>query len=91
MPAAFRTIADSMSEAPHVVFVPTLPGPSPATMTWALAAWRAARRPVNTLTASRSPPKAWPAVTTASSRPSRRSRAATRESGAGSAALSVMT
>jgi hypothetical protein len=88
---AFSDIADSRSLEPHGVPVPVLPGPSPTTTTSAPTTWWAARRPVNTLTASRSPPKAWPTVITASRRFDARSEADSLDIAAGRAAPSVIT
>ena len=53
--------------------------------------WRPITTPVWTVTDSRSPPKAWPAVTIPASHPQARSAAAVRENQAGKAPPSVMT
>ena len=77
---------------PSRVPVPTTPGPMATTTTSASSAWRARASADGTLTASRSPPKAWPAVTVPSSRPALAQLGdEVAESASGSAAPSVIT
>ncbi len=76
-------------ENPHGVPVPRLPGPCVTIARSALSTCLAASSPVCTETASRSPPNAWPTVTTPAS--DRASPPRVRENPAASAPPSVIT
>ena len=69
--------------------VPTDPGPIPTRMTSASSRCRASDSAERTLTASRSPPKAWPAVTVRVDDRLRTTRSATRSDNASGSAAGV--
>src|SRR5690606_10170462 len=86
-----RQLVGSNAVCPQREPVPTIPGPIITTAPAAPSTERAATRPLAGWTASRSPPKACPQVTTPASRPCSRKRAAERLRKAGRAAPSVIT
>ena len=88
---AFTASPAATPEKPHRVPVPRLPGPWATTTRSAPSTCRAASSPLCSVTASRSPPNAWPTVTVPASQPASRSAAVVRENQAGSAPPSSMT
>jgi hypothetical protein len=89
--AASRTGPTSSAVVPSRVAVPTTPGPMATTAASAPARWRATARAESTVTASRSPPKACPAVIVTSIKLRSRSVATKSERARGRLAPSVMT
>ncbi len=89
--AASRTAAASTAVVPTQVPVPTTPGPMPTTMASAPSAARASSNADGMVTASTSPPKAWPAVIVPASSDRSLMVATRSDTAMGSAAPSVIT